>query len=60
MHCTRWRLVNHEGSLVDIIDIQQWAQPLVETPLPVPSATRYQAHCRATLSGGYLSDSHPQ
>jgi CRP-like cAMP-binding protein len=47
-------LVNHEGFLVDIIDIQQWAQPLAETRLPVPSATRYQAHCRATLSGGHV------
>ena len=26
----------------------------METPLPVPSATRYQAHCRATLSGGHI------
>jgi hypothetical protein len=47
-------LVNQEGRMVDIIDIQQWAQPLAETPLPVPSATRYQAHCRATLSGGHI------
>jgi CRP-like cAMP-binding protein len=47
-------LVNHEGLMVDIIDIQQWAQPLLETPLPAPSPSRYQAHCRATLLGGHI------
>jgi CRP-like cAMP-binding protein len=47
-------LVNQDGLLVDIIDIQRWAQSLEQTPLPVPSATRYQAHCRATLLGGHV------
>jgi hypothetical protein len=47
-------LVNQDGLLVDIIDIQRWAQPLEHTPLPVPSATRYEAHCRATLLGGHV------
>jgi hypothetical protein len=47
-------LVNQDGLLVDIIDLQAWAQPCAGTPLPVPSATRYQAHSRATLCGGHL------
>jgi CRP-like cAMP-binding protein len=47
-------LVNQQGLMVDIIDIQQWAQPLADTPLPVPCAGRYQAHCRATLVGGHI------
>lgn len=47
-------LVNAEGRLSAIIDIQDWAQPLASRPLPVPSASRYQAHSRATLCSGHL------
>jgi hypothetical protein len=47
-------LVNAEGRLVAIIDIQDWAQCMAGMPLPVPSATRYQAHSRATLCSGHL------
>jgi hypothetical protein len=47
-------LVDQEGLFIDIIDIQEWAQPFAGMPLPVPSATRYQAHSRATLFGGHL------
>lgn len=44
-------LVNADGLLVDVADIQEWAQPFAATPLPVPSAARYEAHSRATLGG---------
>ncbi len=47
-------LVNQDGLLMDIVDIQEWAQPFAGTPLPVPSATRYQAHSLATLYGGHI------
>jgi CRP-like cAMP-binding protein len=47
-------LVDQDGLLVDIIDIQEWARPCTDTPLPVPCATRYQAHCHATLFGGHV------
>jgi hypothetical protein len=47
-------LVNQDGLLVELIDIQQWARPFAETPLPVPNATRYEAHSRATLFGGHM------
>jgi hypothetical protein len=46
-------LVNQGGLLVDIVDIQEWARPFADTPLPVPSAARYEAHSRATLCGGH-------
>ena len=47
-------LVDRDGLLVDIIDLQEWARPCADTPLPVPCATRYQAHCWATLFGGHV------
>ena len=47
-------LVNQEGLLVEIVDIQDWAQPVTSARLPVPSATRYEAHSRATLCGGHI------
>lgn len=46
-------LVNQGGLLVDIVDIQEWARPFADIPLPVPSAARYEAHSRATLCGGH-------
>jgi hypothetical protein len=46
-------LVNQDGLLLDIVDIQEWAQPFADTSLPVPSAARYEAHSRATLFGGH-------
>jgi Cyclic nucleotide-binding domain len=47
-------LVDQDGLLVEIIDIQQWAQPFADAYLPVPSTTRYQAHSRATLGGDHI------
>jgi len=47
-------LVDQNGFLVEIVDVEQWAQPLSDTRLAVPSPTRYQTHSRATLCGGHV------
>ena len=51
---TTLALVDHEGFLVDLIDVQQWAAPYETLPVPVPSPARYAAQSRATLCGGHL------
>ena len=47
-------LVDRDGLLVAIVDIQEWTQPLAGAELPVPIAARYRTHSRATLCGGHL------
>lgn len=47
-------LVDGNGLLVEIVDVEQWAQPYSTMPLPVPSPARYQTHSRATLCGGHV------
>ena len=47
-------LVDQNGFLAEIVDVEQWAQPLSDTKLPVPAPTRYQTHSRATLCGGHV------
>jgi hypothetical protein len=47
-------LVDENGFLAEIVDVEQWAQPLSDTRLAVPSPTRYQTHSRATLCGGHV------
>jgi hypothetical protein len=47
-------LVDRKGMLLDLVDIEQYAQPCCETDLPAPSAARYRAHSLATLNGGHL------
>src|SRR2546425_765233 len=47
-------LVNQEGFLVDVIDVQKWSEPYLPLSLPVPSPARYEAHSRATLCGGHV------
>ncbi len=47
-------LVNTDGLLVEIVDVRHWAQPFAEAVLPIPCATPFQAHARATLCGGHL------
>jgi hypothetical protein len=51
---TTLALVDHEGFLVDLIDVQQWSAPYETLPVPVPSPARYAAQSRATLCGGHL------
>jgi hypothetical protein len=47
-------LVDQNGFLVEIVDVEEWAQPLSDVPLPVPSPARYQTHSRATLCGSHV------
>jgi hypothetical protein len=47
-------LVDPSGLLVELIEVQEWAKPFADLPLPVPSAARYEAHSRATLCGGHI------
>ena len=46
-------LVNEEGLLVELVDVQRWTEPYSGFDLPVPPAARYESHCRATLCGGH-------
>jgi DisA bacterial checkpoint controller nucleotide-binding len=47
-------LVDENGFLAEIVDVEEWAQVYSDIPLPVPSAARYQTHSRATLCGGHV------
>jgi hypothetical protein len=47
-------LVDRGGLMVELVDVQEWAQPFSQIELPVPSARRYRMHCQATLCGGHL------
>src|ERR1700736_5249430 len=47
-------LVDQDGCLAEVIDVEQWAEPFSNTELPVPSADRYRTHSRATLCGGHV------
>jgi hypothetical protein len=47
-------LVDQDGRLVDVIDVQHWSEPFLTSPLPVPSPARYEAHSRATSCGGHI------
>lgn len=47
-------LVDRNGLLVELVDVQEWAQPYAGWPLPVPGAARYQVHNSATLCGGHV------
>ncbi len=47
-------LVDRNGLMVELVDVQEWAQPFRDIELPVPSARRYRVHCQATLCGGHL------
>ena len=47
-------LVDRDGLMVELLDVQEWARPFGDAELPVPSARRYQTHSRATLCGGHV------
>jgi hypothetical protein len=47
-------LVDGSGNMVELVDLQEWAQPFSEMELPVPSARRYRTHNQATLCGGHM------
>ncbi|HUA61109.1 MAG TPA: hypothetical protein VML19_20260, partial [Verrucomicrobiae bacterium] len=45
-------LVNAEGMLVDLVDVEHYAKSCSSGVLPAPAPERYRAHCRATAGGG--------
>ncbi len=47
-------LVDQDGFLAEIVDVEDWAQTYSDIPLPVPSPARYRTHSRATLCGGHV------
>src|ERR1700677_1905618 len=47
-------LVDAQGLMVELVDVQEWAHPFSELELPVPTARRYRTHCQATLCGGHI------
>jgi len=47
-------LVDRNGFLVELVDVQEWAAAYDGLPLPVPTIDRYAAHSRATLCGGHV------
>jgi hypothetical protein len=47
-------LVDRSGLMVELVDVQEWAQPFRDIELPVPSARRYRVHSQATLCGGHI------
>jgi hypothetical protein len=47
-------LVDESGMLVEIVEVNDWAQPFAGQPLAVPAASAYAMHARATLCGGHL------
>jgi hypothetical protein len=47
-------LVDRNGFLVEIVDVEEWALPFSDTNLAVPSPTRYHIHSAATLCGGHV------
>ena len=47
-------LVDQEGRLSELVDVQEWAEPYRDLPLPIPSSTPHIAHCRVTVCGGHI------
>ena len=47
-------LVDASGLMVELIDVQEWAQAYSGMELPVPTARRYRTHSQATLCGGHI------
>ena len=47
-------LVDQNGLLAEIVDVDEWAAPFSDTKLPVPPPARYKTHAQATLCGGHV------
>jgi hypothetical protein len=47
-------LVDQNGFLAEIVDVEEWAHPFADTDLPVPPSARYTTHARASLCGGHI------
>lgn len=39
-------VVDGDGLMVDLVDIEEWAAPYADRELPVPCSQRFAAHCR--------------
>lgn len=47
-------LVDRDGLMAEVVDLQEWAEPFSGIDLPVPTARRYRTHTQATLCGGHI------
>jgi hypothetical protein len=47
-------LVDPNGFLAEVVDVEEWAAPFSDMKLPVPAPARYLTHSRATLCGGHV------
>jgi hypothetical protein len=47
-------LVDQDGLLVDLVDVQHWPGRSGGVTLPAPSSQKYRAHCLGTLYGGHI------
>jgi hypothetical protein len=47
-------LVNHNGMLIDLVDVRQWAEERDGIGLPAPASARYRAHAQSTLHDGHI------
>ena len=47
-------LVDQNGFLAEIVDVEEWARPFSDTNLPAPPPARYKTHARSTLCGGHV------
>jgi hypothetical protein len=47
-------LVNPNGSLVDLVDLDDFASAYRDYDLPAPSCAAYRSHARATIGGGHV------
>src|SRR4029077_20328116 len=47
-------LVDQNGFLAEIVDVEEWPRPFADIDLPVPPPVRYKTHARATLCGGHV------
>lgn len=48
-------LVDQNGFLAEIVDVEEWASSFSETKLSVPTPGKYETHARATLCGGHVA-----
>jgi hypothetical protein len=47
-------LVDQNGLLAEVVEVEEWVRPFSDTSLPVPPPARYMTHARATLCGGHV------
>jgi len=47
-------LLNPEGMLVDLVDVERYVRKYGDVLLPTPCPERYRAHCLAIASGGNI------